>query len=143
MSVTATLYGGFLKSLGNKQINLNSDTFMVMLLSSSYTPSDTHQYQSDVSSYEITGTGYTAGGATIASTATSYASDVLTFTGGNVSWGSSSISAAYAVVYDSTPGAAASNPLVGYVNFGGTISDTSGTFEVTWNASGIATITHS
>lgn len=144
MTVTATLYGGFMESLANKQINLNSDTFHVMLLGSGYTPSDTHRYQSDLGSNEITGTGYTAGGQALSSPASSYASNTLTFTASNISWGpDSTISAQYAAIVDVTPGAAASNPLIGYVNFGQLVSDTNGTFEIDWNAAGIFQITHS
>ncbi|TDH45778.1 hypothetical protein E2F47_27655, partial [Mycobacterium eburneum] len=126
MTITATLYGGFLQSLANKQINLNSDSFKVMLLTSSYTPSDAHRYQSDLTN-EVTGTGYTAGGATLSGVTVSYASDTLTFSASNVSWANSTITAAYAAIVDTTPGAAASNPLIGYVNFGGNVSDTNGT----------------
>lgn len=142
MTVTATLYGGFMESLGNKQINLYSDAFHVMLLGSGYTPSDAHRYQSDLSS-EISGTGYTAGGQALSGVDASYASNTLTFTASNISWTNSTISAQYAVIVDVTPAAAASNPLVGYVNFGAMISDTNGTFEVDWNAAGIFQITHS
>ncbi|BCP29618.1 hypothetical protein JF780_05850 [Mycobacterium intracellulare] len=143
MTVTATLYGGFLESLANKQVNLNSDTFHVMLLGSGYTPSDAHRYQSDLGSNEIAGTGYTAGGQALEGTASSYASNTLTFTADNISWTDSTIAAQYAAIVDVTPGAAASNPIVGYVNFGAVISDTNGVFEIDWNAAGIFQITHS
>ncbi|MBZ4564628.1 hypothetical protein GBQ45_14290 [Mycobacterium avium subsp. hominissuis] len=144
MTMTAALYGGFLQSLANKQINLNTDSFHVMLLGSGYTPSDAHRYQSDIAAQEITGTGYTAGGQALSSVTTSYASNTLTFTANNISWGpDSTISAQYAAIVDVTPGAAASNPLIGYVNYGELVSDTDGTFEIDWNAAGIFQITHS
>lgn len=143
MAITATLYGGFLKSLANKQINLNSDTFKVMLLTNGYTPSDAHQYQTDLGANEITGTGYSAGGAALSGVTVSYASNTLTFTASATSWTSSTFTAYYAVIVDVTPGTSSTNPLIGYVNFGGAESDTNGTFQITWNASGIATISHS
>lgn len=144
MTVTATLYGGFMESLANKQINLYNDTFHVMLLGSGYTPSDAHRYQSDISAQEITGTGYTAGGQALSGVGARYASNTLTFTANNISWGpDSTISAQYAAIVDVTPGAAASNPLIGYVNYGELVSDTNGTFEIDWNAAGIFQITHS
>lgn len=143
MTMTAALYGGFMESLANKQINLYSDTFNVMLLGSGYTPSDAHRYQSDIAAQEITGTGYTAGGQALSGVQTSYSSNTLTFTASNISWDESTISAQYAVIVDVTPGAAASNPLIGYVNFGQLVSDTDGTFEIDWNAAGIFQITHS
>jgi hypothetical protein len=143
MSTTATLYGGFLKSLANKQINLNTDSFKVMLLGTGYTPSDSHQYQSDISAQEITGTGYTAGGAALPGVAVSYASNTLTFTASTVQWTSSTITAYYAAIIDITPGSSSTNPLIGYVNFGGPETDSAGTFQIAWNAGGIFTVAHS
>lgn len=142
MSASMTLYGGFLQSLANKQINLNSDTIKVMLLTSAYTPSDAHRYQSDLTN-EVSGAGYTAGGATLGSQAVSYASGVLKFTGANVQWLGSSITARYAVLVDATPGSSATNPVIAYADFGADETDTNGTFQINWNASGIFTITHS
>lgn len=143
MTITATLYGGFLESLGNKQINLNSDTFNVMLLGSGYTPLDSHRYQSDISSNEISGTGYTAGGQALTGVSVSYTSDTLTFAATNLSWTSSTITAWYAAIVDVTPGSSSTNPLIGYVSFGQAESDTNGTFEINWNAAGIFQVAHS
>lgn len=39
--------------------------FKLMLLGSSFTPSKTHQFISDVVAHEVTGAGYTAGGKTV------------------------------------------------------------------------------
>jgi len=143
MAITASLYGGFLQSLENKQIDLDSDTLKVMLLGSGYTPSDTHRYVSDLGANEVAGTGYTAGGKALTGVTVNYASDTLTLNADDVSWTGSTITAYYAVVYDATPGSAATNPLISYVNFGGPESDTNGTFQITWAAGGIATINHS
>jgi hypothetical protein len=142
MSASASLYGGFYLSLANKQINLNSDAFAVGLLGNTYTPSDSHRYWSDVSAQEITGTGYTAGGKALSGVTASYASNTLTFTASTLQWTSSTITAYYAVVYDTTPGTASTNPLIGYVNFGGAQNDSGGTFQIAWNASGIFQLTH-
>jgi hypothetical protein len=140
MSVTANLYGGFALSLAEKQVNLNSDTIKVMLLTSSYTPSDSHRYQSDLTN-EVTGTGYTAGGQALSGVSLSYSSSVLTFSASNVTWSTSTISAQYAVLVDTTPGSSSTNPLIGYVNFGTTVSDTAGTFQIQWSGSGIFQLT--
>lgn len=57
---------------GNAPIDWLSDTIKCLLCSSSYTPNlDTHKYKSDVTN-EITGTGYTAGGATLGSAAITF-----------------------------------------------------------------------
>ena len=143
MAVSAKLYGNFFNSLGNKEIDLNSDTFKVMLTTSTYVPDqDLHNYKDDVTN-EVTGTGYTAGGATITNPAFSYTTgtNVFKWDGDDVSWASSTITARYAVIYDDTPATDATKPLIGYVDFGADVSSSSGTFSITWSASGIFTVT--
>lgn len=140
---TAKMYGLFLKSLANKEIDLDSDTLKVMLCTSSYTPNqDTHQYKSDITN-EITGTGYTAGGATLASVTVTYdgPSNTLTLDAADPSWASSVLTARYAIFYDATPGTDATRPLIAYMDFTTDFVSTGGTFLITLNASGIASIT--
>lgn len=143
MAVTAKFYGLFWKSLCNKEIDLDSDTIKLMLCSSSYTPDqDTHQYKSDVSD-EITGTGYTAGGATVASVVVSYntGTNVLSFDATDVTWTTATITARYAILYDATPGSDATRPLIGYIDFGGDVTSTGADFTIVWDAAGIGTVT--
>ncbi|WP_341258198.1 hypothetical protein [Gordonia malaquae] len=141
MAVSAKLYANFHKSIANKEIELDNDTIKVMLCTSAYTPNQgTHQYKSSVTG-EVTGTGYTAGGATLASVTASVTGNVFKFDADDVSWPSSTITARYAVIYDSTPGSDASRPLIGYIDFGADVSTTSGTFQIVWNSSGIFTQT--
>ena len=46
------LYGNFLLKALNKEVDFDSDTIKVALLSSSYTPDqDAHDYLNDVSTY--------------------------------------------------------------------------------------------
>lgn len=141
MAVTAFMYGLAMQSILNKEIDWDSDTIKVMLCTSSYTPNqDTHRYKSDITN-EVTGTGYTAGGATLASCTFSYNSgtNTLTLDAADTSWTSSTITARYAVIYDSTPGSDATRPLIGYVNFGADVSTTAGTFSIVWDSAGIFT----
>lgn len=56
---------------------------------------------------------------------------VSVYSSAAASWSSSTISAAYGVIYDSTPGTAGTDPLIALINFGGTVSSTSATFTVT------------
>lgn len=140
---SAKFYGKFYQSLLAKEINLTSDTIKLSLHSSSYTPNqDTHRYRSDLTN-EVTGTGYTAGGATVTGISVTYdaGTNVLSFDGADVSWPSSTITARWGVLYDSTPATDATRPLIGYVDFGGNISSTAATFAVVWAASGIGAIT--
>jgi hypothetical protein len=142
MATTKT-YGSVISKAFNKEIDFDSDTIKVALLSSSYTPNqDTHDYFNDVSSFEVSGTGYTAGGATLANKSVTYtgATNVTKFDADDVSWTSSTITARYAVVYDST-GTASTSALIGYVDFGSDQSSSSGTFSIVWDSAGIFTTT--
>jgi hypothetical protein len=139
----AHFYDNYWTSLNAARINLLSDTIKLMLSTSSYTPNrGTDQFKSSVTN-EVTGTGYTAGGTTIGSMANSIASNVYTITGANASWPNATFTARYAVLYDSTPSTDATRPLIGYVDFQTDQSPSAGTLSVTWNASGIGTVTDS
>lgn len=143
MATTKT-YGSLIAKAFNKEIDFDSDTIKVALLSSSYTPNqDTHDYWDDVSTYQVTGTGYTAGGATLANKSVTYTSgtNVTKFDADDVSWTSSTITARYAVIYDDTPATSATKPLVAYIDFGSDQSSSSGTFSIVWDAAGIFTTT--
>lgn len=90
---------------------------------------------------EVSGTGYTAGGETLTTATVSYdaATNVIKLDGDDVSWANSTITAQYAVIYDDTP--TATKPLIAYVDFGQDESSSDGTFKVTWDADGMATVT--
>lgn len=143
MPVTAFVYGLALQSILNKEVDFDSDTIKVMLCTSTYVPSqDTHQYKSSVTN-EVTGTGYTATGATLASKTVGYTAgtNVLKLDAADTVWTASTITARYAVIYDSTPATDATRPLLAYVDFGVDVSSTSGDFTITWDAAGIITAT--
>lgn len=142
--MAAKLYGSVIAKAFNKEIDLDSDTIKLALVAQTYTPNqDTHDYWDDVVANEVAGTGYTAGGATLANKSVSYdsASNTLVFDADDVTWASSTITARYAVLYDATPGTNATRPLIGYVDFGSDQSSTAGNFTVTWDATGIVRIT--
>lgn len=137
------VYGGFLEAMANKEIDLGSDTLKVMLCTSSYTPNqDTHNYKDDITN-EVTGTGYTAGGATIGSVTVSYSggTNTLTFDAADTTWANSTITARYAIIYDDTPATAATKPLIAYIDLDSDRTSTASEFKLTWNASGIITWT--
>lgn len=143
MAVSAKVYSLFLKSLANKEVTLATDTLKVMLCTSTYTPDqDAHQYKSSVTN-EVTGTGYTATGVALTSVTWTYntSTNVYTLTAANASWATSTITARYAVIYDSTPATDATRPLIAYVDFGADFTSTAATFQITWDANGIVTFT--
>lgn len=123
----------------------SGQTFKVALVTSGYTfdetARDTHQFFDDITN-EVSGTGYTAGGATIASVdiTESGALNKSLVDGADVSWASSTITARGAVIYKDT-GVAGTSPLIRYIDFS-TDQSTSGTeFKLTWSANGIIDLT--
>lgn len=145
MTVTCKFYGNAFLSILNKEIDWAADTIKIALTTSSYTPDqDAHNYFDDITNeVSSSGTGYTAGGATLGTPTIGYtgATNVVKLDGDDVSWSSATFTARYAIVYDSSPGSAATNPLVGYVDFGADVSVSAGTFTITWGTEGIFTIT--
>jgi hypothetical protein len=139
------LYGQFLSQALNKEIDWDTDTIKVALLTNAYTPDqDAHNYLDDVITHEVTGaTGYTAGGNTLANKTNTYNSstNVIILDADDTTWSSSTITARYAVVYDATPSTNATRPLIGYVDFGSDQSSSNGNFTITWDATGIVRIT--
>lgn len=111
-------------------VDFDTDTFKIMLVTSTYSPDkDLHLDRADVTN-EVTGTGYTSGGGTTAVTVTKdTANDRIDVEFGDVSFTSATITAAAGVIYKST-GTAANDTLVAYLDFGGDVSSTNGTFTV-------------
>lgn len=127
-------YTSYIDDCLRGNIDNDTDTFKVMLCTSSYVPSRNHTKRSDITN-EVVGTGYTAGGATITVTVSAIDTvnnrvDVIL---GGTSFTSSTITARYAVYYKSRGGLASADELVAVNDFGSDVSSSSGTF--TLNAS--------
>ena len=128
------IYTSFFNDLGKGNIDLDTDTFKVLLTTSAYTENkDTHTKRSDVTNELSTGSGYTAGGATATVTvsAVDTANDRQEYVLGGATWTSSTITARKAVYYKSRGGAAGSDELVAIIDFGSDVSTTNGTFTLT------------
>ena len=136
------IFNEFLLDLAAQDLNLVSDTIKVALLPSSYTADkDEHRFWEDISAQEVTGEGYTAGGAVLTGGALTKqdVNNNVKFTGDDVSWIASTITARYAVLYKST-GDASTSTLIAAIDFGADKSSVNGTFTVQWNADGIFTL---
>lgn len=135
------IYNAFKKNIMNGSIDLDTDTIKVALVTSSYTPNqDTDDMFDDVTN-EVSGTGYTAGGASLANkTVTQDNTDNEgVFDADDVTWSTSTITARAAVVYKST-GTASTSPLICYIDFGSDKISTAGNFIIAWNAEGIVNL---
>ena len=146
MAVTAKWYGVPIKNQfdGTAVVDYDTDTIKVALHTVSYVPAqDTDDFFNDATN-EITGTGYTAGGVTLGSKTVTYdtATNEMRLDAGDAQWTASSFTARIATHYKST-GVSTTSPLISYVDFGGDETVASGTFTITWDATGVAKITAS
>ena len=110
------IYNVFKGNLLNKQVNLGSggDTIKVALMNNSHTFTAGNSVWSDVSANEASGTNYTSGGATLANKAVTVGATTK-WDADDATWGTSTITAYHAVVYDPTN----TNSLVCSFDFGG------------------------
>lgn len=140
-AVTGALYGvPWQKQIDGSATTVWSSATIQCSLHTGYTlDQDTHDFFNDVSGTEVTGTGYTANGVTLGSKASTYdtASDQIRLDAADASWTSSTISATDAIVWNNTAGASTTDPVLGALDFGATVSTTAGTFQITWDATGI------
>lgn len=131
---------------GLHDLDGSGDTLKVALVAG-YTPvTATHNVWADVSSLEVTGTGYSAGGATLGSqtvtetgTGTGTTGERGKFDAADVTWsglniGASSASPSHAVLYNDTPTSPA-DPLIAYWEV--TTASNGGNYTLQWNAGGI------
>lgn len=132
------LYNEFKEELLKGLVDMDGHTFK-MILVTGYTPNiDSHNAYSDVSAYELSGTGYTAGGATLGSlTVTKDTSnDRAVFDAADVTW--TSISAgtpSHAILYDESH---ATDCLVAYWEV--TTATNGGNYTLQFGADGVLTL---
>lgn len=132
------IYNSFKKKIMDGSIDLDTDTIKVALVTSSYTPDqDAHDFFDDVTN-EVSGTGYSAGGASLANKAVTAdnTDNEGVFDADDVTWSTSTITARGAVIYKST-GTASTSALICYLDFGSDKTSTAGNFTIQWNAEGI------
>lgn len=144
MAVTASglYFLTFEKMLTNAAaIDLEAEDLKVAMFTNSITPNfdtDTAYGSAPYDANEVSGTGYTSGGATLSTTEITVSSGTLVYDAADVAWASSTISnARCALIYAD---GSAGDEAVCLVDFGGDYSTTSGTFTIQWNGSGIFTI---
>lgn len=135
-----TKYNSLPSKLLNKEIDWGTDTIRVMLVDADYVFDAAHDYDADIDAIagaEVTGTGYTAGGAALTTKAETLVGTTTHFTADNVAWAASTISATGAIVYVDT-GVAATSALLCYIDFEGTVASNNGAFTIDWSDTGAA-----
>ena len=128
------IYNRFKADVFNKEVDLEADTIKVALYNNThvFTATDNVYTTTD----EITGTGYTAGGAALAGKAVTQAATTK-WDATDIEWTTATITAYHAVIYDDTH---ATNDLICNIDFGGAQTSTAGTFKIQWHADGIITL---
>lgn len=145
MSITASGWYGltvekFFNATSLPTNGLESETAVkCLLVTDSEAPNfDTHDFRNDITA-EVSGTGYTAGGATLTSTELTISSGTLVYDAADPSWTTSTITGAMgAVLYFARGGASSADELILLSDFVSAVSTTAGTLQVAWHASGIA-----
>lgn len=147
MAVTNKWFGQAFLHAFNKEIDYLADTIKVTLHTSAYTiDQDAHDYQNELTNELSTANGYTAGGATLANKVNDYTAgtNVIRFSADDVVWtASGTLTARKAVIADTTPGSAATNPLLTFHESDADISATDAAWTLDIPAGGFATITPS
>lgn len=131
--MASLIFDHVLDHLLKGDIDFDTDTFKAMLVTSSYTPNKgSHEFRSSVTN-EVSGTGYSAGGAVTGATVsldTSGHKGEVTFD--PVTWTAASLTARACVIYKDT-GSSATDILIGYSDNGAdaTVSGADFTFSFT------------
>lgn len=140
MAVTVSVYNHTAKRFADGS-NAVADTYKVMLCSAA-TFDATNTTLAGITKTEISGNGYTAGGATLANVVVNtVTTNDAAFDADDATWTASggAITASYGILYNSTD---ANSPPLAMIDFGGSQSAGDTTqFKIVWNASGIFTFT--
>jgi hypothetical protein len=147
MAVTNKWLGQALIQVFDKEVDYLADAITVTLHTSAYTPDqDVHDYQNDLTNELSTANGYTAGGQALGSKVNDYTAgtNVVAFKAADSVWtATGTLTARTAVVACTTPGTAATNPLLTYHQSDADISATDAAWTFDVPAGGFATITPS
>jgi hypothetical protein len=130
--MASLIYDSFLDDLSTGAVVPSTDTYFVMLVTSSYTAAKTTDTKRSNVTNEVTATGYTAAGSASACTvAKNTGSNTETYTFADVVWTiTGNLTARGAVIYKSRGGASSADNLVAYVDFGADKSCSDSTFTV-------------
>lgn len=130
--MASIIYTSVLRDMANGSVDIDTDTFKVMALGAAYTESKNHTKRSDLTN-EVSGTGYTAGGNTVALSITlDTVNNRVDITLTGTTWPSSTISGAQKFAYyKSRGGAASADELVALIDNGTPVSTSSGTLTLT------------
>lgn len=140
--MASALYNSAKRDLMNGALDLDTDTIKIMLVTSSYTQDiDAHDKRDDITN-EVSGTGYTATGASLASKVVSAdnTDNEGVFDADDLTWSTATITARGAVAYKSRGGASSADELLCYFDFAADKSSSAGNFTLQWNSEGLVNL---
>ena len=135
MAITQAMCTSFKEDLFNKEQDLDTDTIKIALYTSSATlDASTTAY---TATNEISGTGYSAGGETLANSTVATSGTTAYVDFDNPEWTSASFTARGALIYNDTT---AGDNAIAVLDFGGDFTVSSGTFRIVFPAPGATAI---
>ena len=134
MAITQAMCTSFKSEILQEGHQLATDTIKIALYTSSASLDATTTAYS--SSNEVSGTGYTATGVTLTSTAVSTTGTTAHFDADDPTWTSASFTANGALIYNSSN----SNKAIAVLAFGGDFTVAGGTFKIVFPAAGSTAI---
>lgn len=140
--VTLTAFNEFKKAQGDGSIDFANDTIKVALFESAYTPDiDADSFFDDISANESSGTGYTAGGTTLANVTVTKdnANDRAIIDADDISFTSLTVDYQYAVFYKDT-GTPGTSVLIAYADNGSSVSLSGDDLTIQLDSVGLFTI---
>lgn len=131
--MTITVYNGFIEKLF-QGMDLSAITVKAALLNNTYVPAKQHTTFTSINSYEISGSGYVAGGKDLTGVVIEelIGQDAFVMNADDVNWDPSTITARVVVVYED----ATDDLICSFYMDADEISD-NGLFEIQWNADGV------
>lgn len=116
---TPVVYNQFkLKQHNGNAIDLDTDTIKVMIVTSSYTPSQAHDFIDDANANEVSGTNYSAGGTAISGVSLALDSNTVEWIHDDITWSqhASGFSTGRTYIWYKDTGTPATSPLIMYMS---------------------------
>lgn len=118
------------------EVDFEDDTIKAALMIRAHTPSASTQFWSQISADEVSGTGYDAGGQTIANPTVTLSGTATVFDGDDSVWSNSTIAAGWVAIYKDT-GTPATSRLITTKDFGAEKNSSNAPFTVEYSTNGI------
>jgi hypothetical protein len=111
------------EDIARGNVDFDTDSFKMMLVTSTYTVSQSHSKRSDITN-EVSGTGYSAGGLACVVTNVTRSSGVTSVNFADVVWTApvNGFTGRRGVIYKSRGGASSADELVAFVDFGADVA---------------------